>query len=613
MQAAIFGLLMPMIPLIIWRSRHRNENFSEAALIGRYAVYTLITTVLTSVVMVFLCDDNTSFLEKMDKSPSFVLKYALTVLVVAAAIAAAEWNYSTKKIAVSVEWNKYAACAPVRFVRKFLMPIGLFLLAALVIILNSTLICDNVVWGDEAYATNLIRNDLSGIFQVLTLEENHPPLYYLWLKMFAELFGYSGPVYHLASFVPFVVGILMAVTFFRKRFGNMPAAFFVIISGMAAPCLEYNMEIRMYALAFLGVTGSFYCAYRILCGGKALPWIGIVFWAWVAAYSHYYALVAVGILQFITFVAAFIKFRGKVWIKGVISLLVFIAGYMPWLSQLFRATESVSRNWWMEEPESLSHSMTMIGCGAAMSKWILPLLLLLASVLFLKESSFFSLEKKGEQHILHVTTPSVKGWSDETYAFAVGLLTIVGTLVFAYGISAFMTPLLALRYIYPLCAITALLLAAGMSRLLQMLKEVGESLHRGWLLSVGKGILFLVLTVLFVVGIGNYKDYRAVVQDESAKTEETLYLIGEAGEGVELVNNGIRHIGWTVLHYYYPEAQVVNGDYHSAEGDDFWYFTPDYLSEEVFQELSSKGYSIAGYGEKQISKYPFILYHFVRQ
>lgn len=612
MQAAIFGLLIPIIPLIVWKSRHKSEQTSEAALIGRYAVYTLITTVLTSVVMVFLCDDDTSFLDKMDKSPLFVLKYVLIALMAAAFIAAVEWAYSTKKVAVSVEWSKYAAWAPVKFVRKILFPAGLFLLAAFVIILNGTLICDNVLWGDEAYAANLIRNNLFGIFQVLTLEENHPPLYYLWLKMFAELFGYSGPVYHVASFVPFVVGILMAVTFFRKRFGNMPAAFFVIISGMAAPCLEYNMEVRMYALAFLGVAGSFYCAYRILCGGKIVPWIGIVLWGLVAAYSHYYALVAVGILQFITFVAAFIRFRGKVWIKGVVSLVVFVAGYMPWLSQLFRATESVSRNWWMEEPESLSHSMTMIGCGNNMSRWILPLLFLTGLVLFLKESSLFYLEKKGEQRILHVTTPSIKEWSDETYAFAVGLLTIVGTLVFAYGISAFMTPLLALRYIYPLCAITALLLAVGVCRLLQMLKKTGENLHKEWLLSVGKCILFLVLALLFMTGINDYKVYSALVKDESAKTEETLYLIGEAGEDVELVNNGIKHIGWTVLHYYYPKAQVINGNYNSAEGDDFWYFTPDYMSDEAFMELSSKGYSIAGYGEKQISKYPFILYHFVR-
>ena len=612
MQAVIFGFFMPVIPLLIWKRSHKDSNLSGTEIIGRYVIYTLIITALTSVVMVFLCDENTSFFEKMDKSPSFVLKYALVVFVAAVGTAAVERAYAARKYKLSVDGKQWAAWLPVKFVRKVLFPAGLFLLALFVICVNASLLFDNVLWGDEAYAANLIRNDISGIFQVLTLEENHPPLYYLWLKMFAELFGYSGTVYHVASFVPFVAGILMAVTFFRKRFGSMPAAFFVIISGMAAPCLEFNMEIRMYALAFLGGAGSFYCAYRILQGGRTAPWIGIVFWSLVAAYSHYYALVAVGILQFITFVAAFIKFRGKIWIKGAAALLVFVGAYLPWLGQLFRATESVSRNWWMEEAESMSRSMTMIGCGQAMSRWILPILLLVALILFLLESSFFSVEKKGEQHILRITVPSLKKWSDETYALAVGLLTIAGTLIFAYGISALMTPLLALRYLYPLCAVTALLLAIGVSRLLQRLKEEGERRHFGWFLPAGKTVLFLILVLLFVTGVGDYKSYSALVKDEKAKTEETLYLIGDAGESVELVNHGIKHIGWTVLYYYYPEAQVLNGDYHSAEGNDFWYFTPDYLSAEEIQELDKAGFSIAGYGEKQISKYPFILYHCVR-
>ncbi|MCM1327032.1 MAG: glycosyltransferase family 39 protein [Bacteroidales bacterium] len=614
MQAVIFGLFMPVIPLLIWERHHKDRKPSKAELIGRYVVYTLIITAMASVVMVFLCDENTSFFEKMDKSPVFVLKYGLVVFVAAVVTSVAEKLCTARKIVLVVDGKQWAAWKPIKFVRKFLFPAGLFLLAAFVVVLNALLVCDNVLWGDEAYAANLIRNDISGIFQVLTLEENHPPLYYLWLKLFAELFGYAGTVYHLASFVPFVAGILLAVTCFRRRFGNMPAALFVILSGMAAPCLEYNMEIRMYALAFLGVAGSFYCAYRILHEPKkAAPWIGIVLWSLVAAYSHYYALVAVGILQFITFVLAFVKFRGKIWIKGAAALLIFIGAYLPWLSQLFRATKSVSGNWWMEEPESLSHSMSMIGCGQNMSRWILPLLALVALALFLSESSFFSVEKKGERSILKITPPSLKAWSDETYAFAAGLLTIVGTLLFAYGISALMTPLVALRYLYPLCAVTALLVAVGIYRLLQRLKEIGEKRHLGWLLPAGKTALFLALVLLFVTGISDYKSYSALVRDEKAKTEETLNLIGDAGKGVELVNNGITHIGWTVLHYYYPEAQVVNGDYHSPEGDDFWYFTPDYLSEEEISELGKEGFGIDGYGEKQISKYPFVLYHFVRQ
>ncbi len=613
MQAVIFGLFMPVIPLLIWRRYHREAQLTAAEIISRYAVYTLLTTVLTTLAMTVLCDENTSFLEKMDRSPSFMLKYALISAAAVALISAVEWMYHTRRITVTVEWEQYKNWGLARFIRKFLFPSGLFLLAALTVILNFMLIFDNVLWGDEAYAGNLVHHSVKAIFQVLTLEENHPPLYYLWLKMFAELFGYSGPVYHFSSFVPFLIGIFMAVTVFRKRFGAMPAAIFVLVSGLSAPCLEYNMEIRMYALAFLGIVGSFYCAYRILDGGKTAAWIGIVFWGLVAAYSHYYALVAAGILLALTFNAAAIRFRGKTWIKGAVALLVFIAAYLPWLSQLFRATKSVSGNWWMTEIDTPRQIVAMITCGESMSKIILPLFLLLLIVILIGESGIFHVQKVlPDKLAVQVTAPSIRQWSAEAYTLAVGALTIAGTLVFAYGLSAFVQPLLTTRYLYPLCAITAIILVIGMKRLFSVLQLLEERLHKGWLLAAGKVVLFLILAALFVEGLGDYRAYRTVVENESAKTEETLYIIGEPVGEMELVNNGIMHIGWTVLHYYYPDAEIVNGNYDRAETNDFWYFTPDYLDEEEMKDLTQQGYEIAAYGERQISKYTFVLYHITK-
>lgn len=612
MQAVIFGFMMPVIPLLIWRRYNRERELKFTEIAGRYVIYTLLTTLLTSLAMVALCE-NTSFMEKMDKSPAFVIKYVVVSALAVALTAAAEWVCTTGRLAVSVDWEKYAGCALAGFVKKFLFPAGLYLLAALVAVLNFILIFDNVLWGDEAYAGGLIQNDISGIFQVLTLEENHPPLYYLWLKMFAELFGYTGPVYHLASFVPFLIGIGMAVTMFRRHFGSMPAAFFVIISGLSAPCLEYNMEIRMYELAFLGIAGSFYCAYRILGGGKAMAWVGIVFWALVAAYSHYYALVAAGILLSGTFAAAQIRFKGKTWIKGAISMAVFIAAYMPWLGQLFRATNSVKGNWWMTEIESMGHSMTMLACGGRMSKVILPLVLILVIALFLAESAIFMLERKEGKYVLHVTTPSLRGWTEEAYTVAAGLLTIAGTVLFAYGLCVFMRPLLAVRYLYPLCSITAIMLALGTCRILELLRVLGESIHRAWLPAAGKCVLFLILAALFAMGVGDYKDYKGRVDVEKAGTEETLYLIGEETEGMVLVNNGVQHIGWTVLQYYYPDAEVVNGPYSFTEADDFWYFTPEPMDEGDLQQLHGQGYSVAEHGEQRLSKYSFSLYHMARE
>lgn len=612
MQAVIFGLMMPVVPLFIWKLYHRDKRLTAVQIAGRYVVYTLLTALCTSVGMLFLCDEGTSFMEKMDRIPSFALKYIFLEAVITAVIAAAEWIGTSGKIKITVDWEGYRGSLPARICRKFLFPAGLFLLAALVVYMNSLLMNDNVVWGDEAYTCNAIRNGLDGIFQILTLEENHPPLHFLWLKAFAELFGYTIPVYHFASFVPFCVGIVLAVTLLRKRYGNIPAAFFVILSGLSAPCVEYNMEIRMYALAFLGVAGCYYCVSRILSVNRAAGWIGMVFWACVAAYSHYYALVAVGIMMFAACVAAWLHYRGRTWIRGLAAMAVFAAAYAPWLSQVFRATRHISGHWWMTEIESLRSSLTMVGCGASMYKVVLLVLAFFALVMFLSESSIFHMEKK-EKITVSVVTPSVREWSDETYTFAVGMVTIAGTLAFAYLLSVVMQPMVTGRYFYPLCAVTAVMLAVGSKRMFDKLEKLGKRLNKNWLAGAGKCAVVLLLAFLLVRGFGDYRTYRAVAKDENEKTAQTLYIIGEPGENTQFVNNGIQHIGWTVLNHYYPDTEVVNGNYYSATAEDVWYFSPGFLDEDDREKVAGMGYNIAGnYGDQQLGKYPFLLYHFVK-
>lgn len=613
MQALIFGFMMPLLPLFVWRLYHREEALTAGRAIERYVIYTLLTTLFTTVVMVVACDDNISFMEKMDRLPTFVLKFVLTEAVAVALIILAEWGFYAKKIIVTIDREKYRNSVCLRFCRKILFPAGIFLLALLVIYLNSILINDNVVWGDEAYSGGAIRHDISGIFQILTLEENHPPLYYLWLKGFAEFFGYSTPVYHFASFIPFCLGIVLAVVFLRRYYGNIPAAFFVMISGLAAPCVEYNMEIRMYALAFLGIAGCYYSVSRIMSGSKLFAWVGMVFWALVAAYSHYYALVAAGIMIFAASVTAYLRYRGRVWMKGLLSLGIFCAAYAPWMSQVIRATKSVSGNWWMTEIEGIRSSLVMIGCGESMSKVVLPFLLLSAAVLFIGESSIFEIRKKEDKYLVQILPPSAGKWSDETYTIAVGVLTIIGTLAFAYGISVVMRPLIAVRYLYPLCAVTILMLVVCSHRILKILKEVGDYFHRNCFLNVGKCVLLMILAVLFVRGMEDYKAYKTLTRDENVKTAEVLSYIGEPDENTQFINNGILHIGWTVLNYYYPDTEVINGTYTEATADTVWYFTPNFLSEEQFAQVYSMGYSIpANYGEVQLGKYPFVLYCFTK-
>lgn len=481
------------------------------------------------------------------------------------------------------------------FAKKWVIPTFIYLSAIALVLLNMRLMFDGVLWGDEAFSVNTAEKPVRDILQVMKFWDCHPPLYYFWLRLFIQVFGNVGVVYHLASIVPYTVGIVFAITIFRKRFGNIPAMLWVIITSLASSCLLYNQEVRMYALAFICVAFCYYAGYRILCGSK-WAWAWMVIWALFGAYSHYYALVTVGITMFITYVAAQIKYGGKTWVKGLVSLLAFGAGYAPWLPYLFGSTQTVAGNWWQTEILSLKEILPMAMGGEEFYPVIL-IALIAVTVLLLILFRF-----------------RIKTWSDEMYASMVGVLVVGATICAAYTLCLIIGPILAKRYLYPLSAVSFMALAMGVGALVKRLKGIAKEKNAKWATVFVKSVFALVLAVLIVIGFNNYRVFEAECHTEKTKTEATLALIGEPKEGTMMVSHGVKHLSWTVLYHYYPGYEIIEGAYDSDKvtSDAFWYFNPTAISDDEMKFVNSLGLTATCYGEQQISKYPFVLYYFER-
>lgn len=609
MQAILITMLIPVLPYSLWKRYNRARNVKSGEAVLRYFLYMLIISFISTAVLAVFSDEDTSFLEKMDRSAGFALKYAVLELGAAILVAFAEWNFLRKKRLIRVNWDQLVTWKPTMLCRKYICPVLSFLLAALVISLNVSLIFDNVVWGDEAFSVNTAEASMGTILQILYYRDNHPPLYYYWLKLFGELFGFSVPVCHLASIVPFVGGILLALFLLRKKFGNIPTAFFIVISGMGAACLQYNLEIRMYALAFFCMAACFYCSYRVIDTGKKSAWVGMVLWALAAAYSHYYALVAGGLLLFFTGAAVWIRDRKKTWLKGAGSIFAFFLGYSPWLFFLFTAVKNVSQSWWVTDILGLDKVLNMVFGSTGMIKIIVPLFVVLCTIVLLTDSGVLCVVKQKEDVFVEAHTPNRKNWTSETYSIAVGLFTIAGTICFGYFLCLIIAPVLVQRYMYPLSAVAFCILVVAGGRGLTLLGQLGEKTGCFHLKGVGKAVMVCLVCGLLVKGIGNYQDYRKLVWQQNAKTEETLDIIGIPDKDVNMVTNGVKHLGWTVLNHYYPDNKIINGGFDMAESNCFWYFSPYDLGQDTLEEIAESGVSVTVYGEKQISQYPFYLYY----
>lgn len=460
--------------------------------------------------------------------------------------------------------------------------------------LNLTNIFDRVVWGDEGWSARMGSLSYSGIWFMVKTYDTHPPFYYLWLHTFEVILGQKGWVMHLASFVPFLAVMVFTAIVLRKVMGNLPTALMMTIIALSAHSVEYNVEIRMYSLAAAALIFALYSCYKVF-EGKRLMWIAAVVFSLVGAYSHYYAMMSCGLMLAFAALMMFIRKGLKDGLIGCGAVAAYIIGYIPWMPYLFGQTGSVSDNWWNDELMSVTDALRYIGGGPGY--WLIVLGTLAVSLVLVVV-------------IMAVKHVKIKSASPEIYAVALACLTILSTLAAAYVMCVIVAPILVDRYLYPLITLAAFALAMTAAVAIGYLVKAQKTKRNVLVKELYTALLLAVLVMLAYRGYLNLRSFSNVSRVESQQTEKTLATIGEAGDDIYFVSNGVKHIGWTVLPYYYNGKEVTSADCFGVSYDKFWYFSPDELSDEQLSSMEERGYSATKYGVNQLAKYLFHMYYF---
>lgn len=153
------------------------------------------------------------------------------------------------------------------------------------------------VWFDEGYSI-LIAQEPVGELLSLTAVDAHPPFYYLLLKLWGEIFGFSELTLRSLSAVAAGAAVTMALILIRRLFGTRVALMAVPILILAPFALRYGYEIRMYAVAALISIAATYALVRAYEEtGKKTWW---VFYAVLVALGMYtlYMTLAVWLAHF---------------------------------------------------------------------------------------------------------------------------------------------------------------------------------------------------------------------------------------------------------------------------------------------------------------------------
>lgn len=450
----------------------------------------------------------------------------------------------------------------------------LYVYAAILFFLNFIRVFDNAFWGDEGYSIRRAKMGMVQIIKATAAADVHPPLYYLWIRFLYLLSGDRGMTYHLSALIPYAFILIFSCIVIKRYFGKIPVVVFMTMSSLMGCAVTFNVEARMYSLAAMFVFLSFFSLYKIIQYDKLGDQVFFAVFSLCAAYTHYYALIAVAFFYLALIILAYVK---RVSIKKtIITCIATIIAYLPWLSVLLRSFMRTARHWWLDSIPSIKECVLFVFDDMR----VYMIFVVAVSIYILYQTGLLTIKINRGQPIIKWIDIKIRlgRWdsiSNEAIWILAGLASVFGTLSVGLSLSYVVRPFLVLRYLFSVVPVAYLILGICLSRM--HLKSV-------WTVVT----LVLTLCVSFPGYINTYRDEKAL----DMATAKVLDIVVPGPDAMVCTND--THLSWTLLEYYYPDTprgyaqdatEILDGEY-----DEIWLFWKDGLDSGVKCAIAMQGF-----------------------
>lgn len=242
------------------------------------------------------------------------------------------------------------------------------------------------LWGDEAFASILAQKSLSDIITIVT-RDTSPPLHYILLHFWMQLFGTSEIAIRTMPLLLFVLLAFVVHKFAEDLFGKKASIWAFFLTLLNPFLFLYAFEARMYMLLALTSTASmwFFVTKR---------WKWYILATAAALYTHHFSMFII-IVQLVSY----LRNDGRTLFKNlpnparllkeelrhpfVRALIAVVLLYLPWLPALYGQTTMVQGDFWLPRPKLFDLWLLYSHFIAGFSKPPLETLVLLAGIVLL--------------------------------------------------------------------------------------------------------------------------------------------------------------------------------------------------------------------------------------
>lgn len=438
-------------------------------------------------------------------------------------------------------------------------------------VLYLSLIFNTNIWTDEAFTIQLLKGNFSEIIAG-TAEDVHPPFYYLYLKVFTMLFGDSLQVMKIASILPMTATLVLGATIIRKRFGNETALLYLLFFTCMPCTMEFAVQVRMYSLAVLFVTGCGIFAFLAFEEGRKRDFALFGICGVLAAYTHYFAFMAVIVIAGLLFLAILVWNRKRIRAWGI-SAAAMILAYLPWLPVFINQVVSVRKGYWISE--------ITVESVWGYFEWTFGLSIVPGTVfLFL-----LLLKAVSTYNVVRITLYKSKV---DIYALLCMLVPALTTIT-GVIISTYKTPIYRDQYIFPALGLLALFFGIGLRK-------------------AKKILLVLVSGLLLLIGAGQYKECHYQEYSSTLWPQTQEFFAENLSPNDYIVYN--YELYDFIYECYFPEDQLAYLENFDFSGDFniVWFLDTMWMPEIDPAVLEQNGLTIEAVGHYGIEHNEFDLY-----
>lgn len=400
------------------------------------------------------------------------------------------------------------------------------------------------VWFDEAYSILIAKQPIGQLIH-LTALDTHPPLFYIILKIWGNIFGWSELALRTMPIL-FMGGAVVCSALLMQKLFNRRAAVITLPLVVLAPfLLRYGFEIRMYSLASLiGVLATYILVCALRTSEKRKKTILFCVYALLVAVGVYtlYYLVLLWVAHLVWLIWLTKQEKESIikspWLLSYCASFVLFIPWLPtFISQITNGALAP-----IAMPMTIDNFLSIFSFSIFYSpSWDLGLLLflvLLAAIVFLLSmfTKAFQAAKITEKANLLLLTLYI--------AIPIILLTIVG----------FIRPMYVERYLSHVLIGASLWIGASMSIVLKISKTYIKVFYAIFL-------VFLIAGIFNLTKIGNYNFQRSQTIDMKEAvlgiecSEKDIILAADPYEAIE----ASYYLSKCPIYFYSESAEQIGG------------------------------------------------------